>query len=98
MDAATREEVIVFQIRSATRNFEYQKSIWERKWNGESPIENGEILPETTSDPVERALKILRYSSMPGSSRHHWGTDIDLRSEEHTSELQSRGHLVCRHL
>src|SRR5690625_6985392 len=22
--------------------------------------------------------------------------DIDLRSEEHTSELQSRGHLVCR--
>src|SRR5690625_6331492 len=22
--------------------------------------------------------------------------DLDLRSEEHTSELQSRGHLVCR--
>src|SRR5690625_6745253 len=28
----------------------------------------------------------------------HNGTfiNIDLRSEEHTSELQSRGHLVCR--
>src|SRR5207253_9345003 len=26
-----------------------------------------------------------------------WQTfDIDFRSEEHTSELQSRGHLVCR--
>src|SRR5690625_7003221 len=24
------------------------------------------------------------------------GKDIDQRSEEHTSELQSRGHLVCR--
>src|SRR5690625_2632619 len=23
-------------------------------------------------------------------------TDVDIRSEEHTSELQSRGHLVCR--
>src|SRR5690625_4119713 len=25
-----------------------------------------------------------------------WGTNLDVRSEEHTSELQSRGHLVCR--
>src|SRR5690625_6224166 len=25
-------------------------------------------------------------------------TYVDTRSEEHTSELQSRGHLVCRHL
>src|SRR5690625_6736195 len=24
------------------------------------------------------------------------GENIELRSEEHTSELQSRGHLVCR--
>lgn len=80
MDSAAREEGIVLQVRSATRNFDYQKSIWERKWNGETPIENGEKLNETTPDPVERALKILRYSSMPGSSRHHWGTDIDLNN------------------
>src|SRR5699024_12189750 len=60
MDSAAREEGIVFQIRSATRNFDYQKSIWEIKWNGESQIENGE------------------------------------RSEEQTSELQSRFDLVCR--
>src|SRR5437870_10294302 len=26
----------------------------------------------------------------------HSLTDVTLRSEEHTSELQSRGHLVCR--
>ena len=24
------------------------------------------------------AKDILTYSSMPGSSRHHWGTDVDL--------------------
>lgn len=69
MDSAAREEGISLQIRSATRNFDYQKSIWERKWK-----------EGTNPDPVERALKILRYSSMPGSSRHHWGTDIDLNN------------------
>ena len=80
MDSAARAEGIELQIRSATRNFEYQKSIWERKWTGETPVENGEKLNVTTPDPVERALKILRYSSMPGSSRHHWGTDIDMNN------------------
>src|SRR5439155_16500924 len=28
--------------------------------------------------------------------RHRRGTEGSTRSEEHTSELQSRGHLVCR--
>ena len=80
MDSAARADGVQLQIRSATRNFDYQKSIWERKWTGETPVENGEKLNVTTPDPVERALKILRYSSMPGSSRHHWGTDIDLNN------------------
>lgn len=71
---------IRLQIRSATRNFNYQKGIWESKWNGTKLIEGGENLAETTPDPKQRALKILRYSSMPGTSRHHWGTDIDLNN------------------
>src|SRR5437870_11675203 len=28
--------------------------------------------------------------------QHHDWNDAQVRSEEHTSELQSRGHLVCR--
>jgi len=75
---------IRLQIRSATRNFNYQKGIWEAKWNGTKLIEGGENLAETTPDPKERALKILRYSSMPGTSRHHWGTDIDLNNFENS--------------
>ena len=31
---------------------------------------------------VDVAKDILTYSSMPGSSRHHWGTDVDLYSLE----------------
>src|SRR5690625_5952664 len=47
-------------------------------------------------------LAIFRYVPMAGNiiafRRFHPGGSIygDERSEEHTSELQSRGHLVCR--
>lgn len=66
-------------IRSATRNFDQQKSIWERKWEGKTLLEDRHDARQFT-DPAERALAILRYSSMPGTSRHHWGTDIDLNA------------------
>ena len=28
--------------------------------------------------PAERIEAILRWSALPGASRHHWGTDLDL--------------------
>ena len=77
---AARQDGIRLQIRSATRTFGAQKYIWERKWNGETTIENGKSAPEAYPDAVTRARMILKYSSMPGSSRHHWGTDIDLNA------------------
>ncbi len=84
MYRAAREDGIDLVIRSATRNFEYQKGIWERKWTGETKIENGKDASVAYTDPVDRALAILKYSSMPGTSRHHWGTDIDLNAFENT--------------
>ena len=71
---------IELQIRSAARNFDYQKGIWERKWTGETILSSGENAATTFPDSKHRALKILEYSSMPGTSRHHWGTDIDLNN------------------
>ena len=71
---------IKFQIRSAARNFDYQKGIWERKWTGATKLSDGTDVSKDISQPVVKALKILEYSSMPGTSRHHWGTDIDLNS------------------
>ena len=62
---------------SGTRNFAAQQSIWDGKWNGERPVE-GQRLNQSVPDPRRRALKILEYSSMPGTSRHHWGTDFDI--------------------
>ncbi|NRB48612.1 MAG: M15 family metallopeptidase [Saprospiraceae bacterium] len=79
MHAAAKEDGINLRILSATRNFNVQKSIWESKWNGSRKLSDGTSATEI-ADSNARALKILEYSSMPGTSRHHWGTDIDLNS------------------
>jgi LAS superfamily LD-carboxypeptidase LdcB len=79
MYEAAAQEGIQLKIISATRNFADQKRIWENKWNGSTKV-GGEDLSKTIADPAARALKILEYSSMPGTSRHHWGTDIDLNN------------------
>jgi len=63
-------------VTSSTRSFYDQKAIWEAKWNGERLVD-GKKLNEYEKDPMKRALIILKFSSMPGSSRHHWGTDLD---------------------
>lgn len=78
-DSANKEG-IKLQIRSATRNFHYQRGIWERKWTGASILSDGTNVATDITEPKQKALKILEYSSMPGTSRHHWGTDIDLNS------------------
>jgi LAS superfamily LD-carboxypeptidase LdcB len=75
---AAMDDGIKLVIISATRNFERQKQIWEAKWDGTRLIENGDNAAVKYPDPKTRALKILEYSSMPSTSRHHWGTDIDL--------------------
>jgi len=79
MHDAALQSGIKLIIISATRNFNSQKNIWERKWSGRTPVD-GKNLAEMVSDPIEKAKIILRFSSMPGTSRHHWGTDIDLNS------------------
>lgn len=69
MHEAAQKAGVKLVILSATRTFDQQTSIWNGKW---------QRFAAATPDPESRARKILEYSSMPGSSRHHWGTDIDL--------------------
>ena len=89
MYKAAKEDGIKLIIRSATRNFNYQKGIWEAKWNGRRKIENNKDASKAYPEPEARALKILEYSSMPGTSRHHWGTDFDLNA--FTNEYFEKG-------
>jgi len=93
MHAQAEQDGIKLTIRSATRNFDYQKGIWERKWTGQTKLSDG-ITASNISDHRERAKKILLYSSMPGSSRHHWGTDIDLNSFDNSYFENGQGQRV----
>ena len=81
MQAAAKADGISLVIKSATRPFAHQKRIWEGKWNG-GRLVGGKDLSKTIPFGKDRALKILEYSSMPGTSRHHWGTDIDMNDFE----------------
>lgn len=78
MAEAARSDGIQLSIISATRTFGHQRAIWERKWKHQRYM---------GWQAIEKAQDILSYSSMPGSSRHHWGTDIDLNAlnNEHFS-------------
>ena len=78
MRNAIAQEGLNIYVISACRTFEAQKRIWRRKWQGHIKLGGTIDASKEFKDPVERAIKILEYSSMPGTSRHHWGTDLDI--------------------
>ncbi|MCU0843468.1 MAG: M15 family metallopeptidase [Spirochaetes bacterium] len=86
-----------FRIRSSTRNWGRQKTIWESKWCGTTPV-GGVRLNEVIKDPEARALKILEFSSMPGTSRHHWGTDFDFQELDNRYYESGPGKALYRWL
>ncbi len=77
-DAALLDQIDL-KIASATRNFDYQKMLWNNKWTGVTFVD-GKDLSKNIRNGSERFEKILEYSAAPATSRHHWGTDIDLNA------------------
>lgn len=65
---------------SSFRSFNQQKSIWEAKYSGQRKMR--ETVKGKT--PEEIVDLILEFSSAPGTSRHHWGTDLDLNALENS--------------
>jgi LAS superfamily LD-carboxypeptidase LdcB len=65
---------------SSFRDFERQLNIWNGKFSGERPMYDatGVKLEVSALTPLERINAILLWSALPGASRHHWGTDMDL--------------------
>jgi len=68
------------QILSGFRSFQHQRSIWNRKARGELSVLDSHARPLDIGRLNERdlAFAILRWSALPGASRHHWGTDLDV--------------------
>lgn len=63
------EEGIDLKIVSGYRSFNRQLSIWNAKFERFSKYSVSEI---------EVINKVAKYSAIPGTSRHHWGTEIDI--------------------
>jgi LAS superfamily LD-carboxypeptidase LdcB len=65
---------------SAFRDFQAQVEIWNRKFRGERPLydRNGNERDRSRLSEPEIVEAILVWSAVPGASRHHWGSDIDI--------------------
>jgi LAS superfamily LD-carboxypeptidase LdcB len=65
---------------SSFRDFSRQLKIWNAKFSGEKPMldASGRLLETGKLTPRERVESILLWSALPGASRHHWGTDVDV--------------------
>jgi LAS superfamily LD-carboxypeptidase LdcB len=65
---------------SSFRDFSRQLAIWNEKFSGERPMYDaaGQALEAGALAPAARIDAILLWSALPGASRHHWGTDLDL--------------------
>ena len=69
MKAEAAKEGINLNIVSGYRSYKRQEHIWNRKF---------EKYQSQGLDTDAIFNEIVKYSTVPGTSRHHWGTDLDL--------------------
>lgn len=68
------------KLVSGFRNYEKQLKIWNEKAAGQRTCmdDNGEPVNIHMLTPEKAIRALMRWSAIPGASRHHWGTDFDL--------------------
>jgi len=69
MKKEAKKNDITIEVVSSYRSFQRQKEIFEGKYKK---------FTSQGLSPSEAIEKIIEYSTIPGTSRHHWGTDIDI--------------------
>lgn len=80
MQAAAKEDGVSIALLSSYRSFEQQLKIWNEKATGKRVIRNDDEMIVNIEDLNEDELihAIMRFSAVPGLSRHHFGTDMDV--------------------
>ncbi len=65
---------------SSFRDFERQRLIWNTKYRGERPAldRGGQRVDMSRLSAEKKVETILLWSALPGASRHHWGSEIDV--------------------
>lgn len=71
---------VPLRIVSSYRSFEQQLAIWNKKFYQDVVLNlrDGSTIHSQELSAEERVKAILNYSAIPGTSRHHWGTDFDI--------------------
>ena len=70
MKKAAYQDGYDIKIVSSYRDFYRQQAIWDRKYINYTEVDG--------MSPIVAMEKIIEYSTIPGTSRHHWGTEIDV--------------------
>jgi len=80
LQADARKAGFELAVASSFRDYERQLAIWNGKASGTRAVhdDSGEPLDVAALAPADKVRAILRFSALPGASRHHWGTDLDV--------------------
>ena len=76
-DAAEKDGIII-KLVSGFRDFYRQQMIWNNKYR--------KFTNEFSLDGPTAIKEIIRFSTIPGTSRHHWGTEIDIIDKNFENE------------
>jgi LAS superfamily LD-carboxypeptidase LdcB len=80
LKAQAAKEGFTLAVASAFRSHHRQIALWNGKARGKRPLldMNCRHLRIEVLTPEELLYSILRWTALPGASRHHWGTDFDV--------------------
>ena len=80
LQAEASEAGFELAIASSYRSYERQLAIFNGKASGQRAVHDhgGRPLDIAALAPEAKLAAILRFSALPGTSRHHWGTDLDV--------------------
>ena len=75
MRKAAAKAGIDIKVVSGHRSYNRQREIWNAKYS---------IFISKGLSPKNAIREIITYSTLPGTSRHHWGTEIDIIDNANT--------------
>ena len=80
LQSAAQKAGFELTIASSFRDFNRQSIIWNNKFLGIRPVFNKqqEIADLSDLSDIDKCIAIMLYSALPGASRHHLGTDLDV--------------------
>ncbi len=80
LSSAAKKKGFNLCIASGFRDFKRQQLIWNNKYAGKTVVRNKDEQPLNINqlNEFEKLNAILYWSALPGASRHHWGSDLDI--------------------